>query len=474
MLACGVGLTAVAALASGPVDDPGQALDPYGPKLARRAAQWRVDLGVDVHIRVLRAEGQRLDRIARRTFDAERLGETTPNGALLLLIDTAGPRARIEVSDALAPLYPDALLADLVRHQLVPYARYDALGMGVADVLAWMKERAYAQLAQATLADRPPDGVERFGRWLAGRRERPAAEVAFADVPDDLEAKRPLSDAERARFAPSPLVTESVEAYARVLDALAGDPSLALFTPGSQVMRSRYPMAPWESWKRRDALLASRPWEIRVEGDRAVIDSARPAPGFYPLLLRRIDGTWRIDVAETYKSLFYGRDGRPVLVNRHTPYRFGLQHLGRAGGSETLAALDLGEETETEAVARLEAKLAASDAAVDHFELAEILFRNCFAAMAALHHYREAAQRAPEDAHIQRRGAERAAYLGFPRVAIPLLERVGPEGYVPLARAYLAADRYDEAERYYRLALAREPASREAQRGLAAVRRARP
>lgn len=474
-LALGLVLAAqLAAPARATVEDPTNSLDPYGPNLAIWTELWRTDLGIEVRVVVLSLRDQRLERIARRIFDLHGLAHAAPNGGLLLLIDSEGTGARIEVSRELSTLYPERLLADLAHHQLVPYASYGELGMGVADVLHFMKDLAYEQLARSSLA-RPrtlsPPRATQLGEWLARHRDRPSAQVELPDVPDDLELKRRIPASERARYAPSFLVSESVDAYVRSLDALVGDPTLELFTPGSQVMRAHYPLAPYEAWRRRDALIASKPWTVSTEGGRAVVDSARPAQGFVPVLLHQIDGAWRIDEVEIYKNLFYGPDGAPTLVNDENPYMFGLSHLRSVASPRHLSALEL-DAPPAEAIARLEAEIAQGPSAGSHFELAEILLRNCFSASAAFRHYRQAARLAPDDARIARRTAERAVYLGFPEVAIPILERMGEDAYALLAEAHAEARHFERAEHYYRLELERDPASKVARAGLANVRRA--
>jgi tetratricopeptide (TPR) repeat protein len=453
------------------VEDPAGALHPFRPGLARTAAQWRTDLGIEVQIVTQGVRSGDLTRQARRLFRQRGVGESAPAGGLLLLIDVQAGRACIQASPQLGEVFPARLLDDLARHQLAPYAAYGALGMAVADVLHLLKDHAYQRLAAGSLS--APAALRRapgLPDWLS-RRRGPEASVELPPLPDDLELKRRVPEAERARYTPSPLVTESVEAYLRVLDELVGDPSLELFTPGSRVMRARYPVAPYEAWKRRDRLRASRPFELRVQGDRAVVGSNRPAQGFLPVLLQRIDGTWRIDEAETWKNLFYLRDGTYVVENSDNPYMFGLGHLP-SHGSHELWPIPLGDEDVEAAVSRLEAELARRPDPQTHFELAEILFRNCFAALSALTHYEAAARLAAEDVAIQRITAERALYLGFAELAIPYLERVEPPAYEALAGAHWRAGHYEDAERLYALALERDPASQEARRGLLRARKA--
>ena len=99
------------------------------------------------------------------------------------------------------------------------------------------------------------------------------------------------------------------------------------FSPTSQVQRARHPVAPFEYWKRARLLGEGRPWRVIQEGDRAVVLSERPPRGFVPVLLSRSEGVWQVDLAETWKNLFFGGQGNDFVKNRANPYAFGLSDL---------------------------------------------------------------------------------------------------------------------------------------------------
>jgi tetratricopeptide (TPR) repeat protein len=435
------------------VHDDASVLGSFGPLLEGLATQWWDELGIDVLIVTGRAPATPIDAWADRIFLEHRVGLRlhAPMGGLLIVLDAEGRRAGLHVSRSLADAFPDSI-ARSVASDLAPHAGYGAVGMAALDALHRMKDHVFARIAAGKL--RAPvevlqaDAFKRGLAYLGTGKDR----ADFALLGADGDFKQRIEEPQRGRYAPATNPLESAERYLLVLGELAGDPTLPLFTPGSQVQLERYAVAPFEYRKRRQATLASRPLLAVVAGDLAVVLSEKPVRGFAPILLRRIDGVWRIDLVETWKNLFFTDGGRYVVANLDNPYMFGLRSLpGR--GSYALDPLDLGARSPQEAVAELEAQLARRDDPATHFRLAEILFRNCFAAVDALSHYEAAARGAGHvDTYVWTM-AERASYLGLYRQAIPFYEVLGSGAYERLGDAYYALAEYDDAATYYERAL---------------------
>jgi uncharacterized protein len=444
------------------VDDRMNVLGPHVVAIEELAARFWSDLGIDVQVVTTSARGDVLSVVAERLFQERRSHKRHTTGALLVVIDTAERRARIETSYELEGAFPDIVVGRLARDQLAPYASYQAVGMGVMDVLHLLRDVALDQAARGNL---PLAEELRAGPAVQGRLAQISggggARAELPELPIDLDLKRAIQGAERARYAPSAHPRESLQAFRRVLHDLVGDPTLELFTPGSQVQRRYTPMAPYESWLRLSRIDASRPLRIVREGDRAVAVSDKPAHGFVPVLLRRDDGLWRVDLVETWKNLFFTPEGDYMLHNTSSPYAFGLRHLAQ-GRMRGLEPVDLGDAALLAALERLESPADAHQ----HLELAELLLRNCFAAVAALSHYEEAVRLAPDDPEVARVYGERALYFGYARLAVRHLKTVGPAAWHRVAHAYAVAGDYPRAARYYRRALRRNPRSAVARAGL--------
>ncbi len=415
------------------IDDQARILAPFGPRLGRMADDFYKDLGIDIHVVTLNEPGSKVESQADRAFRERKIGVTAPTGGLLVILNPANQSARIEVGYSLEGGLTDLHMGRIARDQLAPYASYAIAGMAVMDVLHYLRDQVYLSAALGDIGlgeefrkGRTYDEYERFVSGGAG------AKTALSAVPMDADLKRPVPAGERARYAPSPDVRESVAAFLRATAHLAGDPTLELFTEGSRLMRAHYPLARFEELKRLERIDASQPLEYLVRGDYAVATSKRPVTGFVPILLHRERGLWRIDLVETWKSLFFDPDGNYFLRNSNTPYAPLLTQFGK-GRHYDIAPLPLGGESIAQALAKLEGRgdtLAA-------LERAEIWLRNVFLFPRALAGYEEALAASPNDPLVLQTLGDRAMYLYFPELAIPVLEKIGRGVELELAEAYL-------------------------------------
>jgi tetratricopeptide (TPR) repeat protein len=444
------------------------------------AGAWQEDLGIEVAIATIPATPEPLERVAVRWIETHRLGAESPTGGLLVLLEPAGGQARIAVTYSLEGVLPDALLSRIARDQLAPYASYGAVAMAIMDTLVLLRDVVVEGVARGALALDPafrarPAVRERLA-FLSGGG---GAQTALPPLPADADWKAPVAGARRARYAPAADPLGSFEAYVRVLEELAGDPTLELFTEGSRVQRARGPVAPYEQRRSAAALRRSGALHVAVDGDRAVVRSDRPARGAHPVLLQRVDGLWRVDLVELWKNVFTDRNGDAMVYNWQSPYRFGLEGMPGAGADyreqaqdDDVSPLPL-DRPLAEALAALEAKLDAAPDARTHFDRAELLFRNAHLSQEAMAHYEAAVRLAPGDLEIASAVADRALYFHLYRFAIPRLETLGPAGYERLGWAWRGLRRFDEAERWYQRAVRESPGSLRARRGLASAREGR-
>jgi uncharacterized protein len=434
------------------IDDAAGILAPFGPRLSRMAADLLADTGVDVQVVTTHAHDA-IEAQADRLFQQRRVGAQAPTGGILLVLNPATQRARIEVGYSLEGGLTDLHMGRLARDQLAPYASYASAGMAVMDVLHYLRDQVYlaAVSGNLTLGEefRRRAAFKPFERYLSGGA---GAMAKLPDVPMDADLKKPVPADRRARYAPSADVRESVAAFLRASADLAGDPTLPLFTEGSRMLRAHYPFALFEEMTRRERIESSLPLTYRVDGDRAVATSGRAVHGFVPVLLHREDGLWRVDLVETWKNLFFDEDGDYFLRNSNMPYAFGLAEFGegRWYGIEPLPlrGRDLAAEL---------ASLEGGGAVLDRLRRGELWFRNAFVFAPALAGYEAAAAAAPDDPLVLQTLAERAQYLGFPELAIPAYERAGPGFEIPLAQAWLDQGDAGRAGEWIDRALADDP-----------------
>jgi tetratricopeptide (TPR) repeat protein len=435
------------------VDDEARILAPFGPRLGRMADSFHDELGIDLHVVTRTDRAASIETQADEIFQQKRIGAGAPTGGLLIILNPTLGSARIEVGYTLEGGLTDLHMGRIARDQLAPYSSYGVAGMAVMDVLHYLRDHVYvaAALGNVELYENYKKSaayteIEKFTSGGAGAR------AILSAMPADADFKRKLSADERKRYEPSGDLEESVAAFLRATRDFAGDPTLELFTEGSRLMRAHYPLAPFEELKRFERIHASMPLEYVVQEDYAVATSKRPAHGFVPILLHRENGLWRIDLVETWKNLFFNNDGNYDLRNSNTPYGFGLTQFGR-GGYHNIAGWSFSDSSTEQVLAALEYKRDA----VSALYRAEIWFRNCFVFPQAFLAYEAAREAAPKDPLMLQLFGDRALYLGFPELAIPLLEPVGRGAELSLADAYRQIEDIPNARRWLLRALEENP-----------------
>jgi tetratricopeptide (TPR) repeat protein len=415
------------------VDDASRILHPFGPRLARMADAFVTDLGIDLQVVTSSDTSSSIESQADQLFQQRKIGMDAPTGGVLVLLNPQLKLARIEVSYTLEGGLTDLHMGRIARDQLSPYVSYGTAGMAVMDVLHYLRDHAFAAAAlgnielEANLKEAPElRAMQKYASGGAGARTK------LHSLPADADFKRTLSPAERAQYAPSSDAKESVEAFLHATADMAGDPTLPLFTDGSQLLRKHYPLAPFEELKRLERIEASKPIEITIKGDYAVASSERPAHGFVPILLHRENGVWRIDLVETWKNLFFDRNGKYFLKNSNTPYAFGLGPFGKGRFYQHLGQLTVEGNSLAKELKTLESK---SDA-LSHLRRGDLWLRNAFIFAPAFSAYEAARNAAPNDPLVLEILADRALYLGFPEIAIPAYEQIGTGVELTIAGAY--------------------------------------
>jgi hypothetical protein len=414
------------------IDDAG-ILAPFEPRLGRTADAFFDDLGIDLFVVTSNeAPGQTsIELQADKIFQQRRIGAEAPTGGLLIVLNPKLASARIEVGYTLEGGLTDLHMSRIARDQLAPYTSYGIAGMAVMDVLHYLRDQVYlsAALGNLELGEnyRRNPGFREYQKFTSGGA---GARTALASAPADADLKRLIPQAQRAQYAPSAKPEESVAAFMRATIDFAGDPTLELFTEGSRMMRTYYPLARFEELQRAERIRGSMPLRYHRNGDYVVATSERPAKGFVPVLLHLEDGVWRVDLVETWKNLFFDRDGNYFLRNSNTPYAFGLKQFGE-GSDYDIAALPL-----SSSIAKALAELEGRKDTVSTLRRAEIWLRNAFVFPQAYAAYEQAQRRSPKDPLVLQTLGERAMYLGFPEVAIPALEGVGRGVEIPLVAAY--------------------------------------
>ena len=427
----------------------------YVDKLKLWTTQIEKNLGIEIQFIVTRLPESDMGIQAAKLFELRRIGQHALTGGILILVDPYQAKAKIEVSYQLEGIFTDSVAGQIVKQQLVPYASYQVMGMALMDTLKYIQDYIYLAAIQGKIQIDPR--FRSTQEYLAKQKLYSGGAGGFANLSDfsiDRDFKRALTAKQSENYRPSSDPRQSAEALIRVYRDLIGDPNLALFSAASRIQRSVYPVAPFEFLTHYRALEKSRPFELATKGDFAVLTSSHPAYGFFPIMLKKEAGLWRVDLVEIWKNMFFNRQAKYWLRNSNMPYKFGLPQYGDPLAYD-VQALPVPSEKLTAIMANLEKQ----NTAVAHFKLAELHFRNAFTALEALKHYEIAIRMAPNYPRFAEVLADRYVYLYFPQAAIPLLKQQGRVALLKLAEAYGQMEDYEKVEAVAREVLASNPYS---------------
>ena len=253
----------------------------------------------DIDYRVLTVESAGdLSALAVRSFESGRVGQRSQTGrGLMLVVDAAGERVRLEVSRELEGVFVDSFVAFIEREQMAPFFAAGRVGDGIVAASELIAARAEPAIAGSELAARTATassaGAGAESRTQAGAGyERPQARAVV-----DTGAR------------PAPL--ETVAAYVAAMAAHDASADLDLYTPETRQMLAGHVVtrAQMDSLVRTYRACPSP--RARIEGDVAVVDHPGENGQCAPWLLQRgDDGQWRLDLLTMQRVLRFDTRNR--------------------------------------------------------------------------------------------------------------------------------------------------------------------
>ena len=298
-------------LACGPRPGP-VLIDPLGllaPDQARaieaQHAQLLRDHDIDFHIEIASDTADLLAHAVVR-FGERGVGSRSAAGhGLLLLLDPARDRVRLEVGHSLEGVYTDAFVRYLEERQMVPFFRAGRVADGLLASTELVVTRAQQAAAQggigAAVSGTGGAGAETRARLDAGR------DVSFEQAPD---------------VAPGATPEASVDAYLHAMASRNANPRLALYSAATRRVLAERVVTPAQMDALARAYRGCRPEPARVEGDRAVLRYPSTARQCAPFFLRREEGAWRLDLATAGRVLRFGAGNAWHFGPGQHPYRF--------------------------------------------------------------------------------------------------------------------------------------------------------
>ncbi len=231
------------------------------------------------------------------------VGEASSTGrGLLLVIDPAQDRVRLEVGYALEGVFPDAFVAYVEHRQMVPFFRANRVADGILAATELIVSRAQKAAANA--------GFEGEA-WMAGSGGGGATTDAGIGQGWTYEANDAnvggTPEASATAAGPSPAVT--LGRYLSAMAARNGDPGLALYTAETRGMLRSWVMTPAQMTNVARTYRSCTPERARTDdsGDLAVIRypiSQRQCP---PWFFRRGESGWALDLTMMQSAIRFGR-----------------------------------------------------------------------------------------------------------------------------------------------------------------------
>ena len=250
--------------------------------------------GIDY--RVLTTEdGEEINSLANRAFRERKIGSRSEQGrGLLLVIDSTGPRVRLEVGVSLEAVFVDAFIAYIERDQMVPFFRQQRLADGILATTELI-------ITRAQNADENRGYQDEL--WFTGS----AGAGATTDIERSIQ--RQTSD-DQVDGGSSP--RQTLDAYANAMASTNLRPDLEIYTLDSRRMLANRVVTPAQADN------AAR--SVRQCGDAETVTSAdgRLAVMRYrvdkrqcnPYFFRLEEGRWRLDLTMMQRAIRFGRSNQ--------------------------------------------------------------------------------------------------------------------------------------------------------------------
>jgi uncharacterized protein len=272
------------------------------------------DHDLDYRVELVRGVGD-LDLYANRRFNELRVGSRSATSrGLLLVLDADQDQVRVEVGYGLEGSFPDAFVAYLERHQMVPYFRAGQIGDGVLAATELVVTRIQNARARAGWEAEP------WASGSGGGGARARAELGRGPAPSPAAPEIAAQDSPQG----------TLRAYFVAMGARNGRPDLDLYTESTRALLGGRVVTPAQMDNLVRSYRGCQPEPARVDrtGTRAVIRYPVEPRRCSPFLLVRENGRWRLDFATAAHAIRFGRSNAWRLIHEKIgPYAWAFEDL---------------------------------------------------------------------------------------------------------------------------------------------------
>ena len=281
------------------VDDRATVLEPAEEM---RIAEYHAALlaGHDIDYRVLSTgTGGDLEGTAHGYFAEARVGSLSATGrGLLLVIDTAGERVRLEVSTSLEGVYPDAFVAYVQSRQMAPFFATGRVADGILATTELIVSRA--QEAGAGEAFAAPMSPRSMGGGASVRAaidtgSEPSAEFKRQTERIDVGGSDPL---------------RVVETYHERMAQRDGRADLALYSRDTVTMLRSWVVTPAQMDNLVKTYRTCVVDGVRTRSDAAVVRYRVDQRQCAPYFLRRENDAWKLDLTSLSSAIRFNHENQ--------------------------------------------------------------------------------------------------------------------------------------------------------------------
>lgn len=232
-----------------------------------------------------------------RRFKSLNVGSLSKSSrGLLLIIDAAQDRVRLEVGHALESVYTDAFIAYIEQRQMVPFFQAHRVANGILATTELIVQKAKAAIAQNRLTLTPGiSGSGGAGATTAARIGQPTSPHRDQDYPAVTAGTSP---------------TATLLAYFTAMRSYDSRPQLDLYTTETQALLKKWVVtrAQMDSVLRTYRRCHPETAKIDAAGQYAVIRYPASQRVCSPWFFVREREKWRLDLAVMQRSIRFGRD----------------------------------------------------------------------------------------------------------------------------------------------------------------------
>ena len=277
------------------IDDAYVLLDK--PKLMKMYREYNEGLlrDYDIDFRVVTTvSDEAIDTFANKQFAKLQKESRSKSGkALLLVINTAQDKVRLEVSQALEPVFTDAFVSYIERKGFVPYFREYKIADGVYMATELVHDRATEAAAGKEFV--PPMASKSIG---GGAKTK--AHIGIAD-PD---AKKGAEVAANAADTPM----DVMERYLKVLKVHNKNPNLDIYTDATKAFFAKWTVTDINQDHEVHNIAPCKPYyeTLYDTTDTHAVLAARPYDKHRtcsPYFFKKEEGKWKLDIATMAQTL---------------------------------------------------------------------------------------------------------------------------------------------------------------------------